>query len=452
MKFKVLHKYFFLFESHAAFRAIALLISSFPILPYGVRSVCTMSLLFVSILIAIKKPGIKNVNSSNLHLKALAILSAPFVILIVSLFYSNNLNEGINSLTHMLSLLAFPIILFLVRDSIDNKLVKDSCVIFITSVILLVLYQLFTCISNYTYLTANLSQSELILNNIKEPFKTLDIDIINKIKIRRFRTFLIDKTDTHPTYLGMWIVFSFFILFKTDSLVKYKPTTRLIYLFVSALLLTWLFMIASRISLIAFIITFVFSNFLYVEKKTSPKKLVFSSGLIVLFVATCYVSIPSFKNRVHEFSSFGLNMPTKGADIYNFNSSNVRFGVYYCSYKRILEAPFLGTGIGDVQEELNHCYSNEVSAIVYTWRDHNSHNQFLFFTLSAGLFGLLVFIFTLFYQVRKALKDRNNIYLCFLIIIICFSLTENILVRSDGVVFYAFFSSLFMFNSKYGIS
>lgn len=450
MKLNILHKPNILYNSQAVFKILVVVMSVFPLLLYGVRSVCTILLLVLGIFISILEK--QNGRETNkLQLKYLGILLLPFLVIILSLLNSNNLSEGMNKIIQMLSLMAFPVIFFLTRNTFDKLFIKKVFFVFTLSVVILVLYQLWLCIVNYDYLTANLSETELKLNNIKESLTVLDTDIIGKIKTRRLRRLLLDETDTHSTYLGMWIVFAIFCLFKAYSTIKKKILISILLLVTIILLLVWLFIIASRISLIALIITASITSLFYLKKKLSFKKIIFTTSLAVLLSVSCYKFIPSFNSRVNEVLQFGLNLPSNGMDIYNFNSTNVRYGIYHCSINVISDNLLFGVGIGDAQKALNNCFNNKTGSKIYTWADYNTHNQFLFFTLIAGLLGLLFYVITLFCQIKTAIKNTNYLYLCFLIVIVCFSLTENILVRSDGVIFYAFFSALFTFNSKNAI-
>ena len=108
----------------------------------------------------------------------------------------------------------------------------------------------------------------------------------------------------------------------------------------------------------------------------------------------------------------------------------------------------LGVGVGDSQSELNKCYENKIGAKIYKWMDYNTHNQYLFFLVSTGIGGLLLFLISIYIHLKKSITSRQAMYFYFSIIIILISMTENILVRSDGLMFYAFFGNLFLFNSK----
>ena len=106
--------------------------------------------------------------------------------------------------------------------------------------------------------------------------------------------------------------------------------------------------------------------------------------------------------------------------------------------------PFFGYGIGDYNDKLKESYKkNNPSLEVY----YNSHNQYISFLLVGGLFLLLLYFIFLYLNVKLAIKKRNInslIILCFYSIVM---LSENILERENGVIFFSFFLCFFSLNN-----
>ena len=101
-----------------------------------------------------------------------------------------------------------------------------------------------------------------------------------------------------------------------------------------------------------------------------------------------------------------------------------------------------GVGPANVQKELDNCYS------AYTYRNqyddfnkktYNTHNQYFDVLLKFGIFGLLFFIVFLFWGINY----KSEYYYIFLLLIFFSMLTENILNRQVGIVFFNFFNCLF---------
>ena len=73
----------------------------------------------------------------------------------------------------------------------------------------------------------------------------------------------------------------------------------------------------------------------------------------------------------------------------------------------------------------------------------NAHNQYLSFLIKGGLLALGIYLFTLFYFFRLAIRQKNLFFTGFLILVIITGLSENILNVNKGIFFYAFFLGFF---------
>ena len=137
-------------------------------------------------------------------------------------------------------------------------------------------------------------------------------------------------------------------------------------------------------------------------------------------------------------SVFGTEAVEKGAD--------KRIYVYDCSFDLIMQRPLLGHGVGDVQHMLNDCYKERhyvVAQYNSVGSEINSHNYYLNVWLSAGIFGLIALLFLFGHNILLAVKSSNYVYVFFLIAFGLGLLTENILVRMAGVFLFAIFNTLF---------
>src|SRR5690606_12838265 len=75
---------------------------------------------------------------------------------------------------------------------------------------------------------------------------------------------------------------------------------------------------------------------------------------------------------------------------------------------------------------------------------YNPHNQYLSEFLKSGVIGIILFLCVILQQFRLALKNKNTIQLFFMFSIVFFFLSESVLVRLIGVVFFFFFIILFL--------
>ena len=85
-------------------------------------------------------------------------------------------------------------------------------------------------------------------------------------------------------------------------------------------------------------------------------------------------------------------------------------------------------------------------------KNYNSHNQYLQVLLDHGIFGFLILAFFTFGMLYASLKQKDFIYALFLAIMILNFMTESVLETQSGVIFFAFFNTVFFFqwfNKKY---
>ncbi|MCL7752803.1 O-antigen ligase family protein [Polaribacter sp. Z022] len=425
----------FLYKS---FLSLTFLLVTFPILTFGTRSVVTIVWSFIGIFFFFKE------NTSKIKLKKeIWLILIPYFFLIISLINSINFTEGLQYLIKMLSFVIIPIPFFLNRNIFGNQILHRIFYVFSFSIVLFVFYHIIVVFLNQDFLLQKLTDLE-IKNNGFTSIREISEEVISKIKLRRFRNYVITISNTHTTYQGLWISFAV-LFFCIEFYKKKKKPIRIILFFLILVLIGWLLLISTRMPLFSLLISSIITIVIFGK---IPKKKLIYIGLLGLII--CSV-IFSFKNpvsiRVKEYYKTGLNVLNVNSKKYEYNSSNVRNGIYYCSLKLVKNNFIFGVGIGDVQDELNNCYSDNISSNIYTWRDYNTHNQYLFFFVTSGVFGFLFFLLFLYYLINKSYKQKNFIYFYFIISVSLMFLTENILERSDGVIFFSFFNSIFLFNN-----
>jgi O-antigen ligase len=99
-------------------------------------------------------------------------------------------------------------------------------------------------------------------------------------------------------------------------------------------------------------------------------------------------------------------------------------------------------GIGDIHDELNKEYSKN-NFQFGIGKNFNPHNQYLHTGVSLGVIGILVLLLMLVFPFVYSMKHQEWIYALFILIIFLNSMTESILERQAGILFFSFFNSLF---------
>lgn len=78
----------------------------------------------------------------------------------------------------------------------------------------------------------------------------------------------------------------------------------------------------------------------------------------------------------------------------------------------------------------------------------NAHNEYLSFLIKSGILGLGVYLATLTYGFKKAIRKGDAVFFSFMVLIALVSFSENILDMDKGVMFYSFFLSFFVFAAE----
>lgn len=424
-------------KSQKYFLLATYLLGCFPILTFATRSILIIVWSLLGIFVFF-------VNQKNYKFKNdIWIFVLPFLILIFSILYTANTQHGMSSLIKMVSFIIFPFIFYLNSEFFSTKQIYKILYFFVFSVFIIITYQSIQVILNYTFITDNITLLEIKSNGFSA-LNEISENKIDQIKIRRFRSFIIEISNTHTTYLGLWICFSIFFLGSELKKIKQNSLKSLIIVLI-IILIFWLYLISARMPLLSLLISslltvIIFSDF------SRIKLLKFGLILFAFLIAGLSFNNP-ISIRVKEYYDTGLTLLEPNSNMSAFNSSNVRNGIYYCDLKLIKKSPFFGVGVGDIQDELNKCYSEELGAKVYSWQQYNTHNQYAFFWISSGVIGFLLFVLLIYHLFKKAIKNKNFLFFYFICLTSLIFFTESLLERSDGLIFFSFFTSILYFNS-----
>ncbi len=104
-----------------------------------------------------------------------------------------------------------------------------------------------------------------------------------------------------------------------------------------------------------------------------------------------------------------------------------------------------GVGTGDLNTAFNKKY-NEINSRLSPEVRYRSHNQFLAIFVGFGVFGFLLFLFTLIYPGLQLHKFSNYFYFTFWLTLIISMLAEDTLETQMGVTLFAFFNSFLLFQ------
>jgi O-antigen ligase len=344
----------------------------------------------------------------------LCCLSTPVLLAAIALIWTEDIRTGWSFVERSMPFLVIPLVVFLGQPINKERQINKFLKIYIVSASILAGIVLVNILGWY------ILDSHIIAHKSFEDYIREGVD-----KIPFF--------NEHAIYLslllGSALLFLFYAFFK-----KFWLNVLIVIVLIVTMVL-----LGSRGPLIALIIVFIG---IVLFKKGHLKYKAFTVFGFVMFTGAIVFFSPVKKRMVQLISTKHLYPQGE-----YFNSVNLRAAIYNCNYKVGFIEPILGLGPGDVQKNLNECYQNNFQTTAFDKGIFNSHSQLLFYWVSYGFVGLLVFLGVYFLFVRKALSRKQHLYLSFLIFLALCSLSENILNRNTGIMIFSIFNSFFYFSN-----
>ena len=247
--------------------------------------------------------------------------------------------------------------------------------------------------------------------------------------------------DMHATFLSLQIAIA--LIYMLSRLVGEKLTTSvaLIYLFCSLVLTAGIIQLSSKsiFSALFLVINFAIPWFLLQGKRRLWYMLT-SGGLSCILVFLIFNS-HALRDRFLVELKEDLSPKFAGQTV------EPRLERWKIAVNLIEKSPVIGHGTGSEIQLLQEQYFAKQFYSSYLHR-LNSHNQYLSFLIKTGIWGLGIYLITLVYGFKRAIKKRDVIFFSFMILIAIVSLSENVLDADKGVMFYSILMSYFVFVSE----
>ena len=357
-----------------------------------------VGLLFVSSLI---NNNFKEKKSS----KKILLISSIYLLYLIGILYSQNRTAAIFSLEEKLSLLAVPLIFFISKINYllsYHKIIKA----FIEGCVVSLLFSLIN--SSVTY------------------FYTSDTSAFFYQNIALYH---------HGSYLSMYLNFAigciYFFSFRPTKHFYLKPILGFSLIVFFSIFIA---LLSSKTGIISLFLIHVFSISYWISIHKAYLKGAFAIVLIGAISSAFYLFSASINARVNELISSSSSETN--------TSTNIRKEIWSSAASLYLEAPIIGHGTGDVIDELARL-SKEKNLGFINKKKLNAHNQYLQTAVALGSIGIITLIAMLILPLYISWKNKYWIYVFFILLTMTNFLTEAMLETQSGVIFYAFFNTLF---------
>jgi O-antigen ligase len=337
----------------------------------------------------------------------LAILFVSlYLIHVIGLIYTNNVESGLFDIQVKLSLLIFPLI-FASRPLTKVELSKVFYA-FTIGLVYASIYMISRAVSLY-----------YIENEVAFFYQ-------------EFSALL--HTSYMSMYMNLAIVWLLITLFKSENEQPFsKISSSLLILFFSFIII----LLASKSGILTLALIFI-GVLLYL---ILFKKKYLIGVLGIMLIASSLVLInrfaPAVANRMDSF----LGAIHTESNTETTESTSVRMLIWESSNQVIKNNFLFGVGTGDAKDALNAEYSKSNIANALN-HNLNAHNEFYQIFICLGLIGFIILVLSLFYPFVYYSKTIDYLYVIFLLIITFNFLTESMLETQAGVMFYAFFNAI----------
>jgi len=342
-----------------------------------------------------------------------------FVWMLVGLLYSDNIATANVDIIQKLTFILFPSIL-LFNDRIKSRHLRGLIRLFYWTVFVLSIFMLTKAWINYY---------------TQIPLLTSDLDYFTYER-------LADNVGIQPIYLSMYMVFAFFgvlwdfFLQPKIGLTKAGNMMATIWLFHFYMMVV---LLSSRMELMILIFLISVLTFWLEYKKETRKWFPAIFKILILGSVTIILLgiFPVNKARYQEMVDFKKDYTQN-----KWGGRDIRIQKWFNTLELIAEQPFLGTGTGDLQDELQKVYKRNNFDVAYNYK-FNPHNQYLQTWATFGLIGLFFLFGILAVSFKDSISSGNLLYVLLVLILTLSMITESILERHKGVVFFSFFLLLF---------
>ncbi|GFZ83647.1 hypothetical protein GCM10011531_13210 [Aquaticitalea lipolytica] len=344
------------------------------------------------------------------------LLPLFFLLYIVSLVYTSNIPKGINQLTMHVSYLFIPLIF--ITNLIDKSIKRNMLLVFMYSTVL------FLCIADvYALMDILKTDSYIVRVGQGDYYKFLSFGLT--------RIF----SDWHPTLVSLFLIMSLAIIVK-----HFLETKKKYALFIILFIILNVFLIKSLIGILCLVL--VISLFLVMLIKKNSYK--FFLVVFVVSLASVFYFFNPFKiDKIQQLKKTKIEI-TDNEDRRNVLS--IRLVKWSSALSLFKENPIIGVAPGDLKQELVDEYTENSYEYAAANR-FGPHNQFLQFLVAFGVIGLFLFFAVIFLPYCKHI-EINSLYSWFLLIVLLFFLTEDVLEGQQGIVFFSFFYSLLLIKTK----
>ena len=348
--------------------------------------------------------------------KSFWLIVGLYIFYILGMLYTSNLHYGWKDLETKLSLLIFPLLFSTVNLTRANleKILK---------------YFVAGCFLAMSY-------------NIVESAYHFYIDYRqnNILNFSHFYYFNLSSV-VHPSYLALYLCLAVSIILYWIQFRLRKINIHLLYVSLLSLVL-FIFMLSSKAGILTLSVVLIYHTYTFFKSRLNVQKFIIPITVALLIISLYLYFVPGATTRLELNPE--LITGDKIIESDTDDSSEIRILLWKSSWDIIKQNWFWGVGTGDVKDELMNVYSRES----IKWAEQfklNAHNQLMQTWIAIGIPGLLLLFPWILMSIIKGNRNNFDPQIILGVIVFINLLFESMLETQAGVIFIAFFTSLFIF-------
>ncbi len=246
--------------------------------------------------------------------------------------------------------------------------------------------------------------------------------------------------DIHATFLSMQVGLA--LVFMLSQFIKEgRLISRLFHGFICLILLMGIIQLSSKSVFAALFLIINFAVPLFLLEGKNRTRFILVSASISALIVVLIAKSGTFRERYLTELKQDFSRSKNNVDV------EPRLMRWEVATGVIKQSPIIGHGAGSeiplVKEQYfqNTCYVSYVNGL-------NAHNEYLSLMIKSGIIGLCVYIITLLYGFRAAIRKKDIVFFALMTLTAVVSFSENVLDADKGVIFFSFFFTLFIFASE----
>jgi len=359
----------------------------------------------------------------------IVLIALPVLLDVFFLWNNVNLGDGFKHLEKRASLLLFPVILLCYKHPLDlRRILKVYSSVF--TILLIALLVRFAIIENELFIKLITGDHPWEMGYTYAKSMNLHAPAVNM----------------HVAFLVM--AHTFIIVTGLKTYTTARLSIRISLLLASLFLLLYL---NTRVAVSLGLLGMLVIVAIELGKRWSRKKvLAYTTGFVLLIVVAVSAFAKAYPFMIEKYTTrsfanldmIGRLDEFENPEITVYSSLVTRLSIWKTSIDRASDDLWIGVGAADGKDELNQAYVDTDQKFLATYK-FPTHNQYIDFLLKFGLLGFIATIAFMLHILWISIRLRHTLAFMFFVLFTLSNLTDDYLIRFDGITFSALWISLF---------